>query len=319
MTAALLIFSVLFRGFSQGPARAAWFSDADAKPLTVAADAYRAGQYQKIIRDLTPEALQNIPAKDAARAYLYLAQSYERTGHPAAALGIYQIAVKLYPNDSLLLASFALLLHGAGLEERARPLFQRVLRMDPGNPQSNLGLAQIEASLGFLRRGKIHYEKALKSMGKNAGVWSEYAETLWGLKDYAQAEKAAQKSLSLSPSTQGDAILAFIERSEGRLSDAIGTLSGACERDPGRTDLLMTRALWMTEAGRWDDALTADQDILNRFPKEPLALWIRGSIFIHAGKTSRARADLKQAAHERGESPFIAAVSKAMLQKLAAP
>ncbi|MDE1976230.1 MAG: tetratricopeptide repeat protein [Elusimicrobia bacterium] len=298
------------------PARAWWFVHPQPDPFRKAEAAYKSGRYAEVIQDLSPDSLQAVSPRRQERAYEYLAESDARAGRLTEALGIYQLAVKLFPKDVRLLAGFGELLHQAGLNEQAKPLFDEALALDPENPQANLGMAEIDAALGFYQRGRTHYFKALNTMGNNPSVWAEYAEILWRLKDYPTAEEAAQESLSISSATQTEVLLAFIQRSGGRLQEAIATLGRACAQSPERTDIVLARALWMTEASEWKDALSVDKTVLARYPENPLALWIRASVLLHAGLRREARADLKAAAQAQEESPFVAEVAAKMLSGL---
>jgi len=301
------------------PSRAWWFGRQGHDPYKKAAAAYEGGRYAEVIQDLSPDSLQLVSYRHLDRAYEYLADSYARTGRVTAALGTYQLGVRLFPKDARLLSEFGELLHQAGLNEQAKPLFDSALALSPNNPQANLGVAEIDAALGFYRRGRAHYFKALETMNDNPAVWAEYAEVLWRLKDYPMAEDAAQESISLSSSTQTEVLLAFIQRSGGHLRQAIGTLGRAAARSPERTDIALARALWMTEAGDWNESLAVDNAVLDKFPQNPLGLWIRASIMLHKGQRREARADLAVAARAQEESPFVAAVAAKMLARLNIP
>ncbi len=298
------------------PAQAWWFVHPRTDPFKKAEAAYKSGRYADVIQDLSPDSLQAVSSRHQERAYEYLAESEIRMGRSIAALGTYQLAVKLFPKDARLLAGLGELLHETGLNEQAKPLFDEVLELNPGNPGANLGVAEIDAALGFYQRSRLHYFKALETMKDNSAVWAEYAEILWRLKDYPTAEEAAQESLSISSATQTEVLLAFIQRSNGRLREAIATLGRACAQSPERTDIVLARALWMTEDGDWKDALRLDETILARHPKNPLALWIRASVYLHAGKRRGARADLEAAMQAQEESPFVAKVAAKMLSEI---
>ncbi|HVC08493.1 MAG TPA: tetratricopeptide repeat protein [Elusimicrobiota bacterium] len=301
------------------PAKAWWFGRQGPDPYKKTAAAYESGRYAEVIQDLSSDSLQLVSPRHLARAYEYLAESYARTGRLTDALGTYQLGVKLFPKDARLLAGFGELLHQAGLNEQAKPLFDEALALNPNNPQANLGVAEIDAALGFYRRGRTHYFKALETMNNNPAVWAEYAEVLWRLKDYPTAEDAAQESLSLSSSTQTEVLLAFIQRSDGRLRQALGTLGRAAAQSPERTDIALARALWMMEARQWNKSLAVDQAVLDQFPQNPLGLWIRASILLQKGRRREATADLTAAAQAQEESPFVAAVAAKMLARLGTP
>src|SRR5581483_8838176 len=108
---------------------------------------------------------QKLSNRDLADAYLLLGRSYERMGRLDLALGAYQVSTNIFPKDINLLSELGLLLHRAGLEEQAQPVFEKIIGIHPNNAQAHLGLAEIDAALGLLRDSAAHYEKALGALG----------------------------------------------------------------------------------------------------------------------------------------------------------
>src|SRR5581483_1961137 len=105
------------------------------------------------------EKVSQLPVSDQRQGYLMLGTSFQRTGQLDKALGVYQVGVKLFPRDLRLLTELGSLLHAAGLEEQAEPLFKKVISIHPNNAAAQLGLAEINHALGFLDVSAEHYEK----------------------------------------------------------------------------------------------------------------------------------------------------------------
>lgn len=297
------------------PAGAFWLSRARSA-LTAENKLFAQGKYAQVAAALSPERMQQLDKPDLERAYLILAESLERQGRLDQALGVYQVGVKLFPRDLRLLTELAFLLHNAGLEQQAKPLFEKVLRIHPNNASANLGLAEIDGALGFLDRSAQHYEHALETMASQPGVWRDYAEVLYDMRDYKTAELAARKALALAADDDDAQIdLALILRAEGRLPEALAALEQVLARRPDRVEVSLLRGLWLLEAGRYDDAAQAAQAALKRDPQDPLARWLRARVELKADRYNEAVEDLQAAAAAKG-SPFVAKAAGALLERL---
>ncbi len=298
------------------PLRASWFWRPLVDPLSGTKALFEAQKYPQVIAQLSPEAMQKLNRVALQRAYLYLGTSYERTGKLGEALSTLQLAVKLFPKDINLLSELAYLLHESGLDEQAQPLFQQVLNMHPNNARAHLGLAEIDRSLGFLERSAEHYDRVLVLWADRAPIWRDYAEVLLAQREPGKAEAAIRNALSLSTALDSTLDLAFIERAQGRLPEAIATLDAAIKTDPGRQDIALARGLWCLEASRWDEARQAASDRLKSDPGDPLAHWISARIDLHEGRTTEAASELRAAALASQTSPFVAEAAAALLKQL---
>lgn len=299
---------------SPGPAGAGFFRTL-VDPLDQHKKLFSSGKYGEVIAKLSPEAMQKLRKGDLQRAYFYLAASYERTGQPDKALGVYQLGARLYPRDIDLLTPLASLLHHMGLEEQAEPLFQRVLQIHPNNAEAHLGLGEIDHALGFLDRSAEHYDKALDTLGDQGPVWRDYAEVLLAARDYKTAELAIRKAIELSPETPARVDLAFIQRASGRLEEALKTLDDVLAQAPS-TEIALTRALWLLEAGRYEEALPPAEAALKISPDDALALWIRARVHLKADRYNQAVKDLEAAAKAERRAPFVAQAAAEMLSQL---
>ena len=311
-----LLLAVALLGLPSA-AGSAWFLRASPSPLAEPKRLYDAGNYPEVIARLTPATMQKLRSEDLKLAYLYLGGSYEHTGRRGEALGVYQVAVKLFPGDATLLTSLAALLHEADLEEEARPLYEKILQLEPDNAEAHLGLAEIDRSLGLLDRSAQHYEKALEKMAERANVWRDYAEVLLAQRDARTAELAVRRALALSADVDSWIDLAFIARAQGRLDDALTALDKAsASQTPARAGIGLARTLWLLEAGRNREASAACEEILKDSPDEPLARWVRGMLRLKAGRQESAAKEFALAAFATREAPFTARISAALLERL---
>lgn len=298
------------------PARASWFWRPLVDPLAATKTLFEAGKYPEVIAQLSPESMQKLDREALQRAYLYLGTSYERTGKLGDALSTLQLAVKLFPKDINLLSELGYLLHESGLDEQAQPLFEEVLRIHPNNARAHLGLAEIDHSLGFLQRSTEHYNRVLEIWTDRAQIWRDYAEVLLAERDPKTAETAIRKALSISPDLDSTIDLAFIERAQGRLDDAIAALDAALKTNPDRQDIALARGLWCLEDQRWTEARETADARLKADPSDPLAHWISARVYLHEDRAAEAAKDLRAAALASQTSPFAAEAAQALLAQL---
>ncbi|MFH1726140.1 MAG: tetratricopeptide repeat protein [Elusimicrobiota bacterium] len=278
-----------------------------------------AGEYETVIAQLSAASIRELPRRRRAEAYDLLGESYVRLGDLSHALQTYQLAEGLFPKDINILSGLANLLHRSDLDDRARPLYERVLEIHPNNANANLGLAEIRRRQGFLARSQEHYEKALGEKGwdRNPGIWRDYAEVLADRQSFKRATEAVHKSLELRYDVDSLLSLARFQRRQGLRAEAYAKLSEAIREAPEHHDLRLQNALWLLEDARWEDAGAIADAVLDGEPSHALARWVRASIRLRLGDTKGARADLAVAAGAARRHPFIAETSRAMLRELA--
>ncbi len=295
------------------PSWSAWWSSAIDPLKPVRAD-FEAGRFARVVSALSPTAMQKLRGQDLRQAYFYLAASHERGGRLDEALGVYQLATKLYPKDAGLLVHQARIMHETGLEEQAQPLYEKILKLQPDNAHAHRGLAEIDRALGFLDRAAEHYELALEKLSSEPGVWRDYAEVLYDRREYKTASLAARKALSLSPDAESFVVLAMIQRASGELGEAIATLQ-SLGRTPG---VVRALALFLLEAGRFEDARRETGALLALDAADPLGLYLKARLDWKAGRPEAAAKSLASAAASGKAAPFLSQVSAALLEELKA-
>lgn len=264
---------------------------------------YDSGKYAQVINALSGTSMQRLRGRELRLATIYLATSFERSHQFDRALSVYQLGINLFPKDVDLMTGQAELFHAARLEEQAQPLYKKILAIQPDNTRAHLGLAAIDRALGFLDRSAEHYRTALAKLKDDAEVWRDYAEVLLEKREFASAETAILRSLEISPQILDSNLdLAFILRAQGRRVEGLATLDKMLAVTGRQNDLLRTRALWLLELGRAEEALGEAQAILKDSPEDALALWIRGRARLSAGAKDAALADFRAAAAAKPES-----------------
>ncbi len=298
---------------------ASWnFFSARKDPLAKEKELFKEGRYKEVINDLGHDQFQYYRGKNLSRAYFYLGQSYEYTDHLGRALGFYELGVKLFPKDLRLAASLALLLHRAGLETNAEPLFEKILRTHPNNAEAHLGLAEIDAHLGFLKRSAHHYQETLKSVPENADIWRHYAEVLMQLRKFSEAEVAAKKSLSLNPDPKTEMDTVFIERDEGHLDQALSLLDSPSLNSQYGVKAKRLKGLWLLEDKQIEKAILTAKNVQKISPEDPIAFWVLAQAALSRGQISKAKKELGRIRDSQKHS-FVYKAAQALLRSLPEP
>ena len=90
-------------------------------------------------------------------AYGYLGRCYEAEGLPDKAIGLYKLALELFPDNILFASRLGQIYNKTGFFESAEPLFLKVLALKNDDTDANLGLARAYAGLGFLAKAADFY------------------------------------------------------------------------------------------------------------------------------------------------------------------
>lgn len=279
---------------------------------------FDSGKYGEVIGKLSGTGIRKISRRRRAQAYELLGFSYERTGRLKDALALYQYAEGLYPKELNILSDLANLLHRIDLDERARPLYERVLRIHPNNAAAHMYLGQIFYKQGFWERAQAHYEHALIEWHGGAQLWREYADVLGKRRDYAGAIRAIQRALAIQENASALEDLAVFQRAINAPEAATTLLRARDLSDsPSSQQAIRLRlGLWLLADGRLEESLKEAETVLAARRDEPLALWLRASVNLRRGRFAIARPDLAAAAQAGRAGPFIAQTAQAMLRQM---
>jgi Flp pilus assembly protein TadD len=256
-------------------------SDGKIRPAQALSDS---GKSRETLALLTPAFLQTLRGTDLRQAYILIGDNLRKLGHRDEALGYYQIGVSLFPKNVDLLVRQAILLHNEGLDDQAKPLFARILKIEPRHWNAHQGLAEIDRQTGFLDRAAAHYEIALESIAQRADIWRDYAEVLLELREFRTADLAIHKALELEPkSPESRIILAFAQRSQGDLDSAIDELDTAILLGAG-IGAKRAKALFLLESKKWEEAVTVAHSILKEIPDDGVGRWVMARVRLSRGK-----------------------------------
>ena len=276
-----------------GPAHAwrLWGEKSDGKirPVQALSDARKPAE---VIAALTPDFLQTLRDTDLRQAYILMGDNLSLLGRVDEALGVFQLGVRMFPKNVDLLTRQGDILHRTGLDEQSRIFYQKALVYEPRHWGAHLGLAEIDRRFGFLDRSASHYEAALEALDDRADIWRAYSETLLAQRDWATADLAIARGLSLDPKNPDGYILtAFARRAQGDMTGALAALDDALALGES-IGARRAKALWLIEANRPQEALAQADLVLKESPGDAAALWARARAQLARGLSAKAILDL---------------------------
>ncbi len=276
-----------------GPARAwrLWGEKSDGKirPAQALSDAHKSAE---VVAMLTPDFLQTLRGTDLRQAYILMGDNLDKLRRVDEALSVYQLGVKIFPNNVDLLTRQGDMLHRTGLDEQARVFYLKAITYEPKHFGAHLGLAEIDHRFGFLDQAALHYEIALEALDARAEVWRSYAETLIAQRDWTTADLAIKRAISLDPKNpDGHVLAAFARRAQGDMTGALASLDDALALGAG-VGARRAKALWLIEAERPAEAFAEADLVLKESPDDGAALWARARAQLARGRNDDAAREL---------------------------
>jgi tetratricopeptide (TPR) repeat protein len=251
------------------------------------------------------------PAEMREEAYGYMGRCYEASGSTDKAIGLYKLAIGLYPANALFATRLALIYNSAGFPENAAPLFLKVLEIGGGDAETNLGLARSYAAMGYLSRAKDFYAAAAELQGfGDSGVLEEYARCMLRKRDWDEAVAVAGKGRAIAPrSSLWPMIEARVHAGRGDYSGAVSLMDSALSFGSGRK-LRLERALYLLLGGQPLRAIEAAEAELSAGPADPLAAMVKGMALYSLDRKGEAGDYFRKAL---GGGPFTAGIAGAFL------
>lgn len=245
-------------------------------------------------------------------AYGYVGRCYEASGSVDKAIGLYKLALGLYPDNAMFAYRLALIYNQTGFPANAVPLFSAVLKVSPGDAGANLGLARAYAALGFLTRAGDYYSRAVILQDfRDAGALGEYARCMLKKRDWDEALFIAGKGEQAAPGLPDwPDVEAAVRAGEGDYYRAVQAMDEALRRSPSR-EFRLRRALYLLLGGLPHRAMDAADAELAAAPRDPLASVIKAMGLYSLGRAPEA-APYFEAAREGG--PFTSALAAAFLK-----
>lgn len=243
--------------------------------------AYAEGDY-KTAEEISREFLVKYPSaskKRLKKVYLFLGGAYKAEGQYDKALLVYNEAVEFLPKDEDVNIALGGIYLIGGLTDNAKEIYRRVLAINKANKDAVLGLARAHYEDGFFSRATMffkEYEEASAGEELPSSFFYYYAMAQYFSNHSDLALELAFKSLSAEETPDTLMLIAKIYKNSADEKNALKYLNMALDKAPERTDIYLTKALWLAfdkdtaaEGGKMADA------VLLKDGRDKLALFIK--------------------------------------------
>lgn len=174
----------------------------------------------------------------------------------------------------------------AGHSDRARELYQGVLRLMPDHAGAHYGLGLLAQSAGRLEEAIVHFSTALQAAPEEERHWLAYLDALLIAREFATAQ--AVLKLGRGHGLRGEAVEAIARQL---------AVSGAPDADA------IDAASSLFAQGRLDAAADAARVLADRFPSHPFGFKLLGAVLHLRGDLPGAIAAMDAALARGVEDP----------------
>lgn len=309
----LVIFSVLTLFFGGVSHSFFWGRISDEKAGRIMAgmkDAYQAKDCESVLSGFE-EFLREKPSAGLKReGYKYAGLCYEEKNYVEKALGLYKLAVLLYPEDMFFHKRLGGVYLSNGFYENSAELFAKVVKKNGQDFEAMLSLARSYRKLGFLSRAKEYYVKCvLNEDFRVPSTAAEYAEFLLEKNDVPDALFTVGRALDSSRTASLLLLKARVLAYAGRYSEAVDSIDEAGKLGPLGREARIRKVLYSVFAG--DYSLEKE---LEYFRGDYFYSFIRGILRYKKGDLTGSAADFSVSAEKGGE--FVRKVSLDFLERL---
>jgi tetratricopeptide (TPR) repeat protein len=195
----------------------------------------QAQQYKDALQRIQGE-LQNSP--NDARLWTLQGMGRSGLGNDSGAIISFRHALKLDQDYLPALQGAAQIEYSAG-NNRAIPLLEHILRLQPTNETAHAMLAALAYKQGDCQSAAEHFSRAAGLISSQAAALEEYAACLAALKRLDQAIPVLEKLVALKPADRQVRMnLATIQLNDQHAKDVIETLRPLVESAPPDPDAL---------------------------------------------------------------------------------
>ena len=269
----------------------------DRQEFVDARETYNRGDYRQAVIELSNYIYKtkNIKRREA-RAYRLLGLSYEHLNQPEKALEVYLEALEFHDEDVPLLLAAAALYQHTNLIDRSIELYDRALTLEPNNLEALSGQAENYIEMGFYSKARQYYDEFFRLNPQAPSInRARYAYTFLKQRNYADAFINITMAKTEDPEDPSYWLLsARAYKGLNRIDDALADLDVALQLAPEREDLKPLRAMWLYQAGNYEQSLADTQALLTRNPDNELALFMLYMNLQKTGQTKQAREQLKK-------------------------
>jgi putative PEP-CTERM system TPR-repeat lipoprotein len=230
-----------------------------------------------------------------------------------AALDEAKQLLKKLPDNPDLLALMGLAYAAKGDNSQAKTAFEKVLKIDPGNPNAAMNLARMASQSGNLAEEKGYYRQIIDHH-------PDYQPALIMLdrltireqlqsKKYDAVLATAQKMLSKQPKNpEPSTFMGIAYLGKGEEAQAKTAFEEALKLAPGNPNAALNLALMAQQAGKSDEARSYYQQVLQYHPDHLTTLLMLAQLENQKGDKQTALALLENAVklHPKAMQPLVA-------------
>jgi tetratricopeptide (TPR) repeat protein len=236
--------------------------------------------------------LQAVVTRDPANpvSHYNLGRAYAAHGDYELARQQLQKAIDLRPDYILARLAMAQLQVALGQYDAALKTARDVLRIDSTN--INARLIESAALMGQKKFGDSHdlLEEMLKANPSSPDVLYQLGVVDLAQSKFKEAEDTFSRAYQLNPSNSRG-LMGLVETymAQNKPDDALALLSAESAKAPNRMDLVLALGNTSVRAGKYDQAISYFQRVLNSLPASSRQ---RGDIYLRIGETYRQKGDL---------------------------
>lgn len=243
-------------------------------------------------------------APQDSRVYAKLGTTLAAEERWAEARLAFERALDLEPQAAAVHVNLGVLETVGGDFDAAADRYRKALELEPGNVQALSGLGHADFMRGDYAQAERALSRALVLDPDNAQVWENRGRARTALEDLDGALADHRESLRLDPERwQPYYLRAEIHEARKEWEAARENADRCLELNPGFLIALQTRGTALLELGRYREALTDLQTVLEADGDNPRVRAARARVWLMRGEWERALEDLDHALARRPDRP----------------
>lgn len=238
---------------------------------------------------------------DDVEALRALARVARAEGQLEKALAQLVRARKLAPDSAQVLYDFAWTALNLNLLYDAIQILERLNQMRPGEPTYLYALAIARLNNGDGPKARELITRFIQLRPEDARGYYVLGATLYGLKQFAEARAALERSLKLAHYTDAEYYLGMIAQSEGDESQAIERLQRVVKSEPNHSEAHTALGMVYVRRKNFEAARSELERAIELKPKDVVAHYQLGLVYARLGEKALAQTMFAAADKLRGE------------------
>ncbi|MCG2727006.1 MAG: hypothetical protein L6420_12295 [Elusimicrobia bacterium] len=315
----IFLLSIHYYLFPAVYAGAFWFSGESEKKyeadiIAIKVDYEKPDCFQ-VIKKVNEFLESKPPAHFKEEAYTYLGSCYEKRNEIDRALDIYGLANTLYPNNNFFRESLANIYLGAGFFEKSLLLFKELVENKVSSYRAFAGLAKSYASLGFYKKARENFFKALEmNEYKDIDLIKAYSRELMRVRLYDDVLAIFEKTFrEFKQDAEIYLILSRVYMYKGEYEKSLTYINEAQKISPDRRDMAVYGIFLNIMVSDYDNALAKINRFMKNNAEDSLALLARAIVKLKKGNKKESYEILRSISNNKAS--FVSQIALAMLEE----